>query len=99
MVRFLDDPGPVKLPLLPAYYTTLTGGVQGSWCLQLRRGRSMQARFKVTYINLEARMWLDDVQATTPLECFYPVFHALKASSSWDIRFFRFDSVLLVGVS
>ena len=39
LVRFLDDPGPTKLPLSPAHYTTSTGGVQGSWCLQLRRGR------------------------------------------------------------
>ena len=41
LVRFLDDPGPIKLPLSPAHYTTSTGGVQGSWCLRLRRGRSV----------------------------------------------------------
>ena len=41
LVRFLDDPGPIKLPLSPAHYTTSTGGVHGSWCLQLRRGRSV----------------------------------------------------------
>ena len=40
LVRFLDDPGPIKLPLSPAHHTTSTGGVQGSWCLQLCRGRS-----------------------------------------------------------
>ena len=38
LVRFLDDAGPIKLPLSPAHNTTSTGGVQGSWCLQLRRG-------------------------------------------------------------
>ena len=32
----LDDPGPVKIPLTPARYTTLTGAVRGSWCLQVR---------------------------------------------------------------
>ena len=41
LVRFLDDPGPIKLPISPAHYTTSTGGVQGSWCLQLRRGKSV----------------------------------------------------------
>ena len=52
LVRFLDEPGPmIKLSLSPAHYTsahynlahytTSTGGVQGSWCLQLRRGRSV----------------------------------------------------------
>ena len=35
LVRFLDDPGPIKLPLLPALYTTSTGAVRGSWCLQV----------------------------------------------------------------
>ena len=41
LVRFLDDPGPIKLPLFPFHYTASTGGVQGSWRLQLRRGRSV----------------------------------------------------------
>ena len=40
LVRFLDDPGPIKLPLSLAHYTTSTGGVQGSWCLQLGPGTS-----------------------------------------------------------
>ena len=35
LVRFLDDPGPIKLPLSPARYTTSTGVVRGSWCLQV----------------------------------------------------------------
>ena len=35
LVRFLDDPGPNKLPLPQARYTTLTGAVRGSWCLQV----------------------------------------------------------------
>ena len=35
LVRFLDDPGPNKLPVPPARYTTSTGAVGGSWCLQV----------------------------------------------------------------
>ena len=35
LVRFLDDPEPIKLPLPPARYTTSTGAVRGSWCLQV----------------------------------------------------------------
>ena len=35
LVRFLDDPGPIKFPLPPARCTTLTGAVRGSWCLQV----------------------------------------------------------------
>ena len=35
LVRFFNDPGPIKLPHSPARYTTLTGAVRGSWCLQV----------------------------------------------------------------
>ena len=35
LVHFLDDPGPIKLPLPPARNTTSTGAVQGSCCLQV----------------------------------------------------------------
>ena len=35
LVRFLDDPEPIKLPLPPARYTTSTGFVRGSCCLQV----------------------------------------------------------------
>ena len=34
LVRFLNDPEPIKLPLPPARYTTSTGSVQGFRCLQ-----------------------------------------------------------------
>ena len=34
LVRFLDDPGPIKLLHPPARYTTCTGAVRGFWCLQ-----------------------------------------------------------------
>ena len=39
LIRSLDDPGLVKLPLSPARYMISTGGFRGSWCLQLLRGR------------------------------------------------------------
>ena len=33
-IRFLDDPGPVKINLRPAaYYTTSSVAIYGSWCL------------------------------------------------------------------
>ena len=35
LVRFLDDPGAIKLPLSPARYTTSTGAVRDSWRLQI----------------------------------------------------------------
>ena len=35
IVRFLDDPGPIKIDLLlPSYHTTSLGAVHGSWCPQ-----------------------------------------------------------------
>ena len=34
-VRVLDDQGPIKLLLPPVLYTTSTGAVRGSWCLQI----------------------------------------------------------------
>ena len=38
-------------------------------------------------MNLEARTWLVDVQATTALEYFDPVFPVLNFASLGDIRF------------
>ena len=35
LAQILDDPGPFKLPLFPARYTTSAGAVRGSWCLQV----------------------------------------------------------------
>ena len=35
LAQNLVDPGPFKLPLFPARYTTSTGAVRGSWCLQV----------------------------------------------------------------
>ena len=34
IVRFLDDPGPVRLALDASLYTTAPDAVRGSWCLQ-----------------------------------------------------------------
>ena len=36
IVRFLDDPGPIKIDLLPSPYSTSRSAVYGSWCLQRR---------------------------------------------------------------
>ena len=35
LVRLLDDPGPIKLPLSSVRCTTSTGAVRGSWRLQV----------------------------------------------------------------
>ena len=35
VVRFLDEPGPVKIVLSPLRYTTTASAVPGSWCLQV----------------------------------------------------------------
>ena len=35
LVRFLDDPGPIKLTRPAVRYTTSTGAVRGSWCLEV----------------------------------------------------------------
>ena len=35
LVRFLDDSGPIKLPIPPTRYTTSTGAVRSSWRLQV----------------------------------------------------------------
>ena len=35
LVRILDDPGEIKLPLPPVRYTTSTGAARGSWCLKV----------------------------------------------------------------
>ena len=34
IVRYLDDPGPIKNTLLPSLYTISRSATQGSWCLQ-----------------------------------------------------------------
>ena len=39
VVRFLDEPEPVKLALSSARYTTALGAVRGSWCLQVHQGK------------------------------------------------------------
>ena len=35
LAEILDDPGPFKLTLFPARYTTSAGAVRGSWCVQV----------------------------------------------------------------
>ena len=44
LVRFFDDPGPIKLALSPAGYTTSAGAVRGSWCLQIHVASAFSPR-------------------------------------------------------
>jgi len=41
VVRFLDDPGPVKLALPAVRYSTIATAVSGSWCLQVHSGSAL----------------------------------------------------------
>ena len=41
IVRFLDDPGPVKITLPALRYTTTTTSAPGSWCLQVHSGSAL----------------------------------------------------------
>ena len=68
LVRFLDDPGPIKLPLSPAHCRTSTWGVQVAGAFNSVGIDQLHAGFKVTYMNLEARTWLLDGQAAIALE-------------------------------
>ena len=41
---FLDYPGPIKLPLSPARYTSSPGAVRGSWRLQIQLASAFARR-------------------------------------------------------
>ena len=41
IIRFLDDPGPIKINLRPANYTTSSTANSGSWCLQRHKTGSL----------------------------------------------------------
>lgn len=41
-VRFLDNPGTIKINLSPKLYTTAVNAVCGLWCLQLHRRSSFK---------------------------------------------------------
>ena len=41
IVRFLDDPGPIKIALSDVRYSTLGSAVCGSWCLQVHGGSAL----------------------------------------------------------
>ena len=43
-VRFLGDPGPVKLKISPSRYNTAIGAERDLWCLQTRQGKTLQQR-------------------------------------------------------
>ena len=40
-VRFLDDPGPIKIALSTARYTTNVNDICSSWCLQVHAGSAL----------------------------------------------------------
>ena len=68
-VRFLDDPGPIKLPLSPARYTTSTGAVRGSWCLQVHLASAFAGGGgNGTLMNLEAQLWIPDFLIAAALD-------------------------------
>ena len=46
LVHFLDDPWPIKLPLTPSRYTTSTGAVRGSSCLQVHLASAFARGFQ-----------------------------------------------------
>ena len=48
LVRFLDDPRPIKLPLTPARYTTSAGVVRSYWCLQVHFASAFARGLNVT---------------------------------------------------
>ena len=41
IVRFLDDPGPIKIDLSPSSYTTSRDAIYGSWCLQRHQAEGL----------------------------------------------------------
>ena len=87
LVRFLNDPGPIKLPLSPAHHTTSTGGVQGSWCLQLCRGRSATRGIQSNVHQCRGAGVASRRSGHHCPRVFDPVFPVLNFASSGDIRF------------
>ena len=70
LVRCLDDPGPIKLALPPARYTTSTGAVQGLGASRSTKPERSPGESNVTQMNLEARLWLVDLHAAAALDSF-----------------------------
>ena len=69
LVRFLDDPGLINLPLTPARYTTSTGAVRDSWCLQGHLARLHEGS-NVTYMNLATQSWIADIRIAAAPDSF-----------------------------
>ena len=84
LVRFLDDSGPIKLPLPPARYTTSTGDVRGSWCLQVHVASAfLRGIQRNVGVNFKAWPSLVDFQAAAAAStCFR------SCSGSRDLEFF-----------
>ena len=63
LVRFLDDPGPVK-KLSPSRYTAAIGAERDSWCLQTRQGRTLQHG---TFRNIDESRGVELVDPVTTI--------------------------------
>ena len=91
MVRFLDDPGPIKLPLSPARYTTSTGAVRGSWCLQFHVASAVSRGIQRNVDDSRGAAVVD-FHAAAALNSF-PVLWVLPlglfmiVSASWELSF------------
>ena len=46
VVRFFDDPGPVKIVLRPDLYSTDAAAARSSWCLQRRKSGGILEGFR-----------------------------------------------------
>ena len=81
LARILDDPGPFKLPLFPAHYTTSTGAVRGSWCLQVHVASAFSGGVLVSAFSL----WV------------VPGAFCVLRSSSFSLGFFRCFGIFMSG--
>ena len=70
LVPFFYYPGPIKLPLTPVRYTTSTGAVRGSWCLQVHLASAFARGVQDNGMNLEAKPWIAGVLVTAAPDSF-----------------------------
>ena len=64
LVRFLDDPEPIKHPLPPPRYATLTRALQGFWVLKIHIARAFPRWIQPDVDVSRGAMWPVDFQAT-----------------------------------
>ena len=87
LVRFLDDPGPIKLLLPPARYTTSTGAVRGSWGLQIHIAsafpRGIQRNVDESRGAAVASWFSSRHRSSIVLQFVVTKFESLSLSCSW----------------